>query len=130
MEFFYTTSYKMHIGFICVILVAVFVHFLLINYKVGDVRYAIRLRNFFPFYYTMLTLIALSGFNMASVLKFDISYNSYIMILSVFLLIGLGIYEFKMLKKTIKTKSFIEFRKKANIKVCLDLLIILFASVI
>lgn len=75
----------------------------------------------FPFYYTMLTLIALSGFNMASVLKFDISYNSYIMILSVFLLIGLGIYEFKMLKKTIKTKSFIEFRKKAKMQSLFDL---------
>ncbi|WP_156108482.1 hypothetical protein [Campylobacter sputorum] len=120
----------MHISFVCVILVVVFAHFLLINYKVGDARYAIRLRSFFPFYYTMLTLVALSGFNMASVLKFDISYNSYIMILSVFVLIGLGVYEFKILKKTIKTKSFIEFRKKANIKVCLDFLIILFASVI
>lgn len=128
MELFYSTSYKMHIAFVCVILLAICLHFFLINYKINDVKYAIRLRNFFPFYYTILTLIALSGFNMAAIYKFDISLSSYMMILGVFVLIGLGIYEFKMLKNARKIKNFSEFRKKANKKVFMDALVIFFVS--
>lgn len=130
MELFYATSYKMHIVFICMILLCIFVHFFLINYKTNDAKYAIRLRNFFPIYYTLLTLLALSGFNMASVLKFEISYGIYAMICAVFVLIGCGIYEFKALKKANIIKSFDKFRKMANKKVFLDLLIIVFVSVI
>lgn len=130
MELFYSTSYKMHIAFVCVILLAICLHFFLINYKLNDVKYAIRLRNFFPFYYTILTLVALSGFNMTAIYKFDISLSSYMMILGVFVLIGLGVYEFKMLKNARKLKDYSEFRKKANKKVFIDVLVIFFVSVV
>lgn len=74
--------------------------------------------------------MALSGTNMLSVLHFKLSISAILMIFGAIALIGIGIFEFKLLKKGIKMRNFDHFRRVTNRKILIDFCIIVFVGVI
>lgn len=130
MDEFYQTSLKIHIFCANLLVALIFVHLFLVNFRKNGLKFAIRIRNFLPLYYTTLAFIALSGTNMLSVMHFGLNLPSISMIFAVILLILLGIFEYKLLKKCVKMRNFGNFSKKINCKILLDFCIVMFVSVI
>lgn len=124
----FTTALSLHKGFVYILLALVILHFCLIHFGVNSPNYAKRIRLFLPTYYMFLAALLMTGLLMMSAYYFAMTLKSAVMLVVLALLIGLGAMEFKKLKIAMKSRNFIEFRKKTRLKVLLDLVLIIIAS--
>lgn len=124
----YKLALSLHINFVFILIGLIVLHFCLVQFGVNSASYAKRIRFFLPTYYMFLAAILLTGLLMMSAYYFHLSLRSVVMIAALTLLIGLGAMEFKKLKLAMRTKNFIDFRKKMRFKILLDLILVFVAS--
>lgn len=124
----YETALSLHLGLAVILISLIVIHFCLIEFGVNSPSYAKRIRFFLPTYYGFLAAMLMTGLLLMSVFYFHLSFRAVVMIAVWVLLIGLGAMEFKKLKVAMKTKKFIDFKKKMRFKILADLVLVLIAS--
>ncbi|WP_169943176.1 hypothetical protein [Campylobacter sp. RM15925] len=124
----YEMALSLHLAIAVILIALIIIHFCLIEFGVNSPSYAKRIRLFLPTYYSFLAAMLMTGLLLMSVFYFHLSFRAVVMIVVWVFLIGLGVMEFKKLKVAMKSKNFIDFRKKMRFKILLDLALVLIAS--